>query len=279
MSHDAETYREIVTAFSEVYLHQADLDGAFDVLEGVSSYSADALRGRIRSLQLRSEEAVEYFSRARGGARNAPDTVLDLLRRIQLEVFRVSHAMTEGTATRLALSDLDRWLTTHEGFGGDGAEGARTLEVLKRESPRVRRQLNARKQMESVLCLNAGQFEEAALLCEDVIEEEGPRLSSGLGYAYLVLGAAHHNLEMSESARRHFENAALAAQNSTALLTRLRLASLLSALYGLLGDSERARHWDDALRADGPEATCRVLEARARRLMGFCQSRQHLVVI
>src|SRR5688572_23345811 len=75
-----------------------DLERAFQALEGWEHFHTDTIRGRIRSLQLRPQEAWDYFEKAEGRAREYGQTLRNLLRRFFLKLYRFENALVEESA-------------------------------------------------------------------------------------------------------------------------------------------------------------------------------------
>jgi hypothetical protein len=87
------------TGWAEEFFEKADFERSFAGLEGCSHFQADVMRGRIRSLQLRLDEARGYFERALAGALSAPRTIPNTIRRLVLHAYWFEDALLQGPVT------------------------------------------------------------------------------------------------------------------------------------------------------------------------------------
>ena len=76
---------------------RCDLDLAFDELDGWKHFHTDTIRGRVRSLQLRPQEAWTYFEKAQAKAEKYEHSLRNKLRRFYLKLYRFENALVEDS--------------------------------------------------------------------------------------------------------------------------------------------------------------------------------------
>src|SRR5260221_14734227 len=74
---------------------QADLDLAFEALEGWDHFHTDTIRGRIRTLQFRPQEAWEHFEKAAARFPAFSRSSINRLRHFYLKVYLFENAILE----------------------------------------------------------------------------------------------------------------------------------------------------------------------------------------
>ena len=99
------------------FLERADLEHSFQELRDSRHFYAEAMRGRIRSLQLSFAEANRHFEKAAVLGRRAPDSIVNAVRQFLLHIFLSENLLSEGPFTPDApypeawLPELDEELT------------------------------------------------------------------------------------------------------------------------------------------------------------------------
>jgi len=91
------------------YSTRVDLEASYAELEGRRHFHVESLRGHIRSLQHRFDDAWEHFERAVGLVEEAEDDIATLVRKFLLEIYRLENALLEKslkTDVRLPPFDL-----------------------------------------------------------------------------------------------------------------------------------------------------------------------------
>ena len=98
----------------EEFFDKANLGRSYELLEGLDHFYAATLRGRIRSLQLRTAEAWEHFDEAVELARAAPSTIANLVRQVLLHLylFEERYLVLEGSSSLAAVS---AWMPSSSG--------------------------------------------------------------------------------------------------------------------------------------------------------------------
>ena len=131
---------------------RVDLDASFRELEGLHHFYVETMRGRVRSLQLRFDEAWEHFESATDAVDAAEDSIANLVRQFQLEIFRFENALVEEPldpdvdVPQFDLPDIP--------------------EIVFEEYPEVKYVLSLRVNCEALLRLHIGQYEESHRLYE-----------------------------------------------------------------------------------------------------------------
>ena len=81
--------------WTEEFVGRADLEASYQSLESCDHFHAATMRGRIRTLQLRIEEAWDHLDEADLQSRLAVETIPNLMRVFLLQVYRFENAMLE----------------------------------------------------------------------------------------------------------------------------------------------------------------------------------------
>ena len=119
--------------------------------------SAHTLRGLIRSMQLRTDEAGRCFSRARKGFLKDEKTIPNLMYGFLLEAFRFENALVEAPVDQGISLPRTRFPELPEAVG--------------ERYPEVVFALNFRKQTEAILRLHIGELREATALFRELIKD------------------------------------------------------------------------------------------------------------
>lgn len=254
------------------FLNRADFRRSFGALSGHDHFFADTLRGYIRSLQLRFDEAWSFFDRALDKAERTPSNPQNLMRRFLLQVYVFDNALCEAPLSCGAPA-----LPPEES----------APEALLEAYPDMRRLLQLRRNSEAILHLHLGNFEAAADTFEDLIQQNGfvktrsgTTNPSALTMNYIGLAAAQLNLELEDEARRNLENASFALLSGGELINRARAASVLHAFYSFLDERKEAQSWKTYLqRLSCPRETVTAFLRRARIVHQRCVEHSGLVLL
>ncbi len=238
---------------------RVDLDASFRELEGLHHFYVETMRGRVRSLQLRFDEAWEHFESATDAVDAAEDSIANLVRQFQLEIFRFENALVEEPldpdvdVPQFDLPDIP--------------------EIVFEEYPEVKYVLSLRVNCEALLRLHIGQYEESHRLYERLGSSD--HRPERLALCYLGRAACQHNLDASSSSvDALLESAALATAAVDVNLYRLLIGSSLISFHEFLGQEEPAQEWRSFLeRLPCPPVTTELFVERTRRSLE--RSRQH----
>jgi len=248
-------------------MRKADLERSFDALEGRRGFYAEALRGRIRSLQVRTGDAWGHFERAQQKAVKAQDDLNSLTRQFTLNLWCFEHALLESSPEP----------------EGDGVPEARFPEPpgkLLELYPQVRSVMSLRRYSEAMLRLHLGDWLDAAALFEQLIESERGNVDGNLPFYYLGLAACHHGAEVEDLAFRALEDAGLTAAASGSTLRQARVAGALHGIYRLLSINKQAAGWKAFLeRLPCPAATKKVFVRRGGLIVERSREQGWLVVL
>lgn len=204
---------------------RADFERSFAELEGQKHFYAEAMRGHIRSFQLRFAEGWKHFDRAYELSQRAAENIPNLVRQFLLNIYCFEHALLEEPLTDKKQGEKmpSLWLPALPDF------------VLE-EYPEVKLVINLRRHAEGILCLHLGKCSQAARVFEGLTRGGGAT-------AYLGLAAAQHGMGNGELARSSIENAARILKAGGDTLDRARAAAVLQAFYTFLAEDEEANSW------------------------------------
>jgi tetratricopeptide (TPR) repeat protein len=235
----------------QVFVEKADLEAAFKGLSSCMHFHADTMRGRVRSLQMRVNEAEAYFLIALEGSNRAPRTAKNIIRQVVLHTYWLENRLLqEPSNVAEDLPPLD-----HPAFPED----------LKQAHPELQVVEHMHLSAEGFLRLHAGDYEAAASLYTDLVGKLREDVGGKLAFAYVGLAAATYNMGKPEEAARHFENAGLSIQVGGSTLDKLRVAANLYAIYRCLGPREAAADWRHFVdRIECPQATKDALLTRTK---------------
>jgi hypothetical protein len=270
---------EYVQRWRRLFLDEVDLDAAYESLHGARGSYSEALRGRVRSLQLRSAEAWAHFDRAAELARKEKPTRRRLAERVFTATIRIEHALSEN-----ALSDQEREWVRDQGQFDDilGPPGGGILDEADCvEDPLSRRVRNLRLQTEGMLALHAGLHERAVESYRRLAEAQRGVLNTPMALAFVGTGAARHNLGADDEARRSFEDAAWTIQaGDVPLLMQIRVALLLQGAFSVLGSQSEADDWRQFVRAQPiPAKSLEIFERHEKRIIDRCLEAKAILVL
>ncbi len=234
--------RVVPAGWLRAFMDRADLERSCEELGSCSHFHAETLRGRIRSLQFEPGAARDHFTRALAGARQAPQTIANQIRKLILHVY-----WFENSLLKAPLSSSTR---------PPVFEAPVFSEEARREFPEIQLATNLRSCAEGLLRLHAGEWTVSARIYRQLIQANGSTPGPVLAGYLLGLVASQQNLGQAEDARRSFENTGLNVALEGATLTRFTVASTLCGAYRCLGDDEAADGWRSFLeRLDCPRAS------------------------
>jgi hypothetical protein len=253
----------------EELLEKADLEASFAALEDSDSYYVDAMRGRIRSLQLRLEEAWRYLEQAAARSVDAPEELPDMARRALLQMYLLENALLSAPMDRSQPAPPCR-LPDLPGIRDS------TLE----EYPEIRYILEMRLSIEGCFRLHLGDYHQASTTFQGLVDAWSGPPDAALALHYCGLAAARHNLGLADLARRGLENAGLALASGGRMLNRLSASGMLAALHEYLGEDSHARDWKSHLGSlDCPAATRESFLRRGQLMLERCVEQKCLLVL
>jgi len=211
------------------FIARADLAASYQGLEGSTHFYAETLRGRIRALQLRLEEAARHFERAEELFHEAPRTTPNLLRRFLLSIYEFDCILLSGPLDP-ALASLETLIP----------------EVPRRvqeEHPEVAFVLEFRRSVEGLFRLHVGDAARAKEIYEGLLRDDlGDQ--EQLAHYHVGLAAAQHNLGHPSACLESLECAGLCLQAGTKLLPQAQVAGTLRGAYKFLEHNEEALSWE-----------------------------------
>lgn len=246
------------------FFNKADLEASFEGLRDNDHFYAETMRGHIRSLQLRVDEASRHFEKAK--AKKTTDTIPNLVRAFMLSSYVFENALLRGVPP-----------AEHE-IPGPVTPKA-TKEILE-EFPMVEYVLFLRRKTEGLYRLYLGQPERSSRIFEDLIEEDKKAPGFMKFMYYLGLASSHRNLGLIDSSRRHVENAVFFLQCGFETLNEAKAAGLLFSYFSYLCEQEEAAGWKSFLeRLKCPKATKTAFLSRGRRIVERSVERTHIVLL
>ena len=247
-------------------LARADLVRSFGQLSACRHFYAEAMRARIRSLQLKTAEAARRFESAAASALDAPQTVPNLIRQIALHAFAFENALLRDRAEK-----------------SEGAVCQSTPQLSSEqlaEHPELRFAFEIRDAAEALSLLHRGEARKAAKIFFDLVERTRVKRPNSLPTYYLGLAAAQHNMGHKRLALRTIESAGLSLQMGGEVLNQARAAGTLYAFHAALGRIEEAESWRLFMkRLECPKATKTAFLKRGEILLERWTATRQLVVL
>jgi hypothetical protein len=249
------------------YVDKADLDLSYSRLTARRHFYVEALRGHIRSQQLRFEDAWDHFDKATLFCAESEENIPNLVRQFLLHIWCFENALVEAP---LADGDLDvpvLWIPE-------------LPERILADYPEVKLVIDHRRNAEALLRLHIGKWSESAELYQTLIQENRNSVhNDSLATYYLGMAACQHNMDMKEIALRYLEDAGLSVLTGGRTLNRLLGAAVLYAMYSRIGDLDEARSWKSFLESfKCPQPTKEVILRRADILIERCAQKESLVL-
>jgi len=222
-------------------LHErADFESSFNELDGFPGYTPETLRGRVRSLQMRLEEADRHFRRA--AELLAATTHRDLAQVALTDAYQREHGLLTGQPWQRSAPTILR-LTD---------EKLKAIDSL-------------RKSMDALEALHDGRPETALSIyreCLYTYAEAGPERQA---LWHLGIAASEVQLDEPDEAVRHLEIAGLFVCDPLCrTLGRAQISARLATVHAYLKDHDGAHSWWDFLtHVSCPESTRRAMRKRA----------------
>jgi hypothetical protein len=232
---------------------RADLDVAFVALDGWDHFHTDTIRGRIRSLQLRPDEAWKYFRTAEERADTFPRSLRNVLRRFYLRVYCFENAIIEES-------------------GPGGSRSGQTEELLRKilasDTPDSDVAALIRTFCQALYLVHQQNYVSAKKHLLKLLDQSRNRNGDEKAGFYLTLAATHRALGEDPEADRQMENACLAIPTLSNTFNMGIYAASVSAILRLWDREEEACEWDQfVVRLRIPETTARVFRERSRRIL------------
>ncbi|MGQ9589672.1 MAG: hypothetical protein ACUVYA_05175 [Planctomycetota bacterium] len=227
-------YRPILPKrWIEDFFEAADLERSFEGLRGAKHFHADTMRGRIRSLQVRLEEAHKYFERAYAGACIAPKSIPNLMRELTLHAYWLENRALQGPLEPVEDEDFT-----------DFPEFPEFPDEIVEEYPEVLVAARIRNSAEALMYLHSGKYTIAAEIYSILVERDHEERGDILAGHYIGLAASVYNVGLRDGAMDCLEKAGTALRSGVASnLTRCILGANLEAAYRCLGEETLAEEW------------------------------------
>jgi tetratricopeptide (TPR) repeat protein len=224
------------------------------------------MRGRIRSLQVRLDEASDHFERARGASRSAPRSIPNLIRQLISSIYCFENwLLQESFPVVRHVPEL--WFPKFP-------------ESASKEIPEIQLVDNLRRCADALVHLHSGQWDVSAEIYRQLIDESRGGPPDVLAMHYLGLGASLENLGEHELALRQFENAGLSIQLGGVMLNRARVAANLHTSYLCLSETNQAGDWKAFLdRLICPQATKDALLRRSHLAVELWARNSRLLLV
>jgi tetratricopeptide (TPR) repeat protein len=234
-------------------LNACDLDEAFESLDGYNHFHSDTLRGRTRSLQLRSTEAWKYFREAESRIRQFKSTDQNRLRHFFLKVYSFENSMTDESLP-------------------DGGNPARTAKYYREVTSFP---LEGIWLVDHYKLINRGfyqlhkkNFPVARKALAEAIELTRDALRDDLAALYLTHAVACRGLGDEAASDRSLENAFLAIPALQSTYNMGLFASICTAVLRLWDREADAREWDEFLiKLKVPQKTIAIFHERSQRII------------
>ena len=233
---------------------RADLDLAFNALDGWGHFHTDTIRGRIRSLQLRPADALDHFKKAEARVDDFPRTLRNQLRRFYLKIYAFENAL-------IFESDPD---------GGDPQATDRAMKELQEtDLPESEVASQIRHSCRAMFALHRKNYASAKKIFSRLIDQSRDRMGDEKVDFFLGNAVAMRALNETDTAERNIETASLYIPALDNVFNMGHYACRLSALLKLWDQEDRAQEWDDFIhRLKIPASTAELFCERERRILG-----------
>lgn len=237
----------------DIVNQECDLEKGFRALESRDHFYTDTLRGRIRSLQLRPQEAERYFERACSRVSDFPYTSRNRLRAFYTKLYRFENLLISAS------EPPPRGALSPEGMLSD---------LLNGELPELDFSRDILMYDRGILLLQAGEAKKAARVFTSLLESRPCCFSDEQAAFYLGAASAHHELGNLDEARLHVENAGLCIPVLQSKINMGLCASSICALLEFWDQADQAQEWETFLkRLNFPENFSLVLCQRKQRII------------
>jgi tetratricopeptide (TPR) repeat protein len=232
---------------------RCDLELAFKALDGWDHFHTDTIRGRIRSLQLRPQEAWGYFEKAQDRADEYGRSLRNLLRQFYLKVYRFDNAIIEESAP--------------EG-GQPGKTESCLKDLLRGDTPNSEVASQLRLFNHGLYLLHRQDYAAARKLFKKLLRESRDRIGDEKTGFYFGAAVAHRALGEEAEAERQIENACLFIPALDNTFNMGIYAGTASALLRLWDREDEAQEWDEFLvRLKIPKKTADLFRERSKRIL------------
>jgi hypothetical protein len=232
---------------------QADLDAAFEALEDWNHFHGDTIRGRIRSLQLRPQEAWGHFEKAASRSASFSRSSKNVLRLFSLKVYRFENAILEES---LPLGGQPS--RVEECFG----------ELLNAEMPALEPLKHVQLHCRAAHHLHRADYHRARRLFLMLIRDGRRRRQDEQTGYYLGAAAALRSLGAMSQADRQMENACLSIPVLASTFNMGVHAATATALLRLWNREDEAIEWEGFVsRLEAPARTRELFRERTRRIV------------
>lgn len=248
------------------FWEKVDFDQSYKDLGDNPHFYADAMRGRIRSTQLRLDEAWVHFDRAQELAVQAEETIPELMRQFALNMYSLDNALKQGVVTDFEFPSF---------------KIPELPDAVLEEYPEVRTAILQRQRSEALLRLHAGDYEIAADIYRDLLGcplEKPNHIATDM---YVGLAACQYNLGRVDEAMKDIQNAGFSILSGEASkLSRGFYSGLLHGLYTYFGEYEEAESWSGYLQSlEMPAASKKLFLQHGELALRRSREESRLVVL
>jgi tetratricopeptide (TPR) repeat protein len=250
----------------EEFFSKADLESSYEQLQAVKHFYGEAMRGRIRSLQVRVEEAWDHFDRALKKSLKAAESIPNLVRQFVLNVYCFENALLEEPIEKGATIPAPQIPSLPR-------------QVLE-DYPEVRYVLRLRRSIEASLRLHLGDYEPALEGYRELVDAERDGSPDMLASYYLGLAATQHNMGRVELAEQNLHYAGRVIKSGAKLLNQTHVGSTLAAFYDYLEAADEAAEWRQFVEdLPCPEATKESFRKRGELVVERSVAEKRLVLL
>lgn len=249
---------ELTPAFKQwkIFCGAGQFRKAYESIDEIVHPHAYALKGKIHSLELEFDEAwfnldkaVEEWEKS-----TEPCTISDLKKQFELETFRLSNALLEGSIGTAKIPEIN-------------------IPKKAIPDPTLNYVLTQRKLNEAILRLHTDESKKAIPLFVETLCRKPTTI------LYLGLAAAQYNAEKHEKAYKNLESASSRLQRGVNPLTRLISSAHLHAFYSFLENKSKAKEWRQFLEATpSPKKTIDIYKKHAQLYHERCEEAGRLLI-
>ena len=249
----------------ENFHKRVDFEAAFRTLDGHEHFHAETLRGKIRSLQLRTKEASKHFLTAMLLSKAAKKNAQTLVRILYLHSYMVQNALLHEALHSPKEIAVETELTMEK--------------FLDLEDPDLLHADQVRILVIGFYQLFRGNFHSALEAFECLIEESKNRVEDRQVDFFIGATAAHLALGHGDQAERHYQNASLALNTVSKLFLIALAYSRLIILTRVWDRADEADKWLTALTAlPIPEASKIHFLRFSKALADFSSSNRRIAI-
>jgi len=232
---------------------ECDLDLAFEMLQGWNHFHTDTMRGRVRSLQLRSQEAWPFFEKALSRIHEFDESLQNKIRAFYLHIYCFENALVEESSghgdPQLTSRYLDR-VVRHR---------------LEEQEFRIANEL--KEFLQVLFLINQERYREAKTIADHLLESSRNRLGDEKVGFFFAASVAYKGLGDERASTEQIENALLGIPTLAQRFNMGLYAGTAMALLRFWGMADRAQEWEQFLvHLRIPERTADIFRERARRM-------------